>query len=466
MVKKAIFVSMMASVCLMAGGKIVPVSETEPDWGEIFGQARTFYVDRTYVRGSTPYENRNAWAAGGYIGYKTPDYEGLSAAVAIYGTYGFEIHADSLENDFVNGLGTTRYDPSLQGYNGDNYAFIGQAYLNYVYKNTTFKGGRMRLDTPLAGADDARMLPNLFEAVLVTNKDIENTIIIAGHVFRETVGTFSNVYMPHDQTQSGTILALHSGYGLGAELGLSGEFVNMGTIALGDRTQSGFDNSTDGVTVLSAVYTGIEGLKVQAWDYIAWDILNALYLQADYSFKVNEKIGMFIAGQYIREDDIGNYLERLAGAGIGSNYGAAKIGVKYSGLTAYAAYSISGDASGPLNLGTITPWGGMPAFTQGMVTRHQFFADTKAWKVAATYNLKEMGINLKATAYYTSFDMGTGNGYSPGNSWTATEPGFDFIYTPESVKGLQLRFRGNFPRNFTQTDVGWDEYRVIANYNF
>jgi len=37
------------------------------------------------------------------------------------------------------------------------------------------------------------------------------------------------------------------------------------------------------------------------------------------------------------------------------------------------------------------------------------------------------------------------------------------------VKKLQLRFRGNFPRDFadnlTQT-AGWDEYRLIANYNF
>ncbi len=55
----------------------------------------------------------------------------------------------------------------------------------------------------------------------------------------------------------------------------------MGTVALGDNDLNGdgsTDNSTAGVTALAAVYTGIEGLKVQAWDYIAWDILNAVYL--------------------------------------------------------------------------------------------------------------------------------------------------------------------------------------------
>ncbi len=442
------------------------INDGDESNGEIFGQARTFYVDRTYHYAMKSDNNRNSWAAGGYIGYITPVMSGFSAAAAVYGTYGFKLHDLTIEQDFEAGNGTTRYDPSLTGYNGDNYAFIGQAYLNYKTGNTNVKAGRMRLDTPLAGADDARMLPNLFEAALVSNTDIENTTLIAGHVFRETVGTFANVYMPHDRTKAGSMLALHSGYGLGAELGLSGDFVNMGTIALGDETQTGLDNSTAGVTAIAAVYSGIENLKLQAWDYIAWDILNAVYLQADYNFKVNEDVNMFIAGQYINESDIGSYLERLTGAGISSNYGAAKIGVKYKGLTAYAAYSITGDSSGPLNLGTITPWGGMPAFTQGMVTRHQFFADTDAWKVAATYSFKDMGLNLKATAYYTSFDVGTDNAYSPGKSWTATEPGFDIIYTPESIKGLQLRFRGNFPDDFSAGGTGWDEYRLIANYNF
>ena len=425
------------------------VNDGDDNNGEIFGQARSFYVDRTYLGGIK--NNRNAWAVGGYAGYKTPVYNGFSAAAAVYGTYGFEIHDQSLEDDFRDGLGVSRYDPSLQGYNGDNYAFFGQAYLNYKYENTNVKAGRMRLDTPMAGADDARMLPNLFEAALLTNTDIENTTLIAGHVFRETVGTFANVYMPHDKTKAGSTLALQSGYGLGAELGLSGNFVNMGTIALGDETQTGFDNSTAGVSVIAALYNGIENLKIQAWDYIAWDILNDVYLQDDYTFKVNDDVSMFIAGQYINESDIGSYVERLTGTGVNSNYGAAKVGVKYEGLTAYAAYSVTGDSDGAMNGGIITPWGGMPAFTQGMVTRHMFFANTDAWKVAATYNFKEYG--LKASVYYTEFNVGKENTFRADTAWTANEPGFDIQYKVAQVDGLNLRFRGNFPNSFVPKTV-------------
>ena len=461
--KKTLLLSVVASTMMMAGGDVVPapVVTEEADRGEVFGQARSFYVDRTYSFASKPSSNRNAWAAGGYIGYKTPEFSGFTAAVAAYGTYGFELHDDSLKNDFLNGLGTTRYDPSLQGYNGDNYVFIGQAYVNYKYENTNVKAGRMRLDTPLAGADDARMLPNLFEAVLLSNTDVENTTLIAGHVFRETVGTFANVYMPHDYTKPGSMLALQSGYGLGAELGLSGEFVNMGTIALGDETQSGgIDNSTAGVSVLAATYTGFEGVKLQAWDYIAWNILNAVYLEGDYTIGINESAKVKLSAQYINETDIG---DTLAGK-VNTNYVAGKITGVYDAFSAYVALSTTGSNDDTVtNGGVITPWGGMPAYTQGMVTRHQFFANTNAWKVAGVYNLKEYGV--KAVIYHTEFDIGAENTYKPGTAWTASESGWDVTYKVAQVDGLSLRARANYPRDFAP-GTDWDEYRLILNYNF
>jgi hypothetical protein len=129
------------------------------------------------------------------------------------------------------------------------------------------------------------------------------------------------------------------------------------------------------------------------------------------------------------------------------------------------AYSTTGsDSDNTLGSSIVSPWGGMPAFTQGMVTRHQFFADTDAWKVAGNYNFKNFGVNANATLYYCSYDVGKNNPYKDG-TWTATESGFDIKYYPANVKNLQLRFRGNFPRDFAE-GVDWDEYRFIVNYNF
>ena len=109
----------------------------------------------------------------------------------------------------------------------------------------------------------------------------------------------------------------------------------------------------------------------------------------------------------------------------------------------------------------------MSAYTQGMVTRHMFLAGTKAYKLAAGYNFKDLGANLTAMGYYASFDMHKNSGY--GLERTATESGFDVIYNDAIVKNLQLRARGNFPRDFAESaagTTGWSEYRLIANYNF
>ncbi len=456
--RKYLVLSVIVSAVLMAGGEIKPVESVvevaaEPDYGEIFGQSRTFYIDRTYA--GTVNNNRNALATGGYIGYKSPVMNGFSAVVAAYGTYGFDIHSEDADV-----IGSSSYEPSHYGDNFDNYAFIGQAYMNYAFSNTSIKIGRQELNTPMAGADDARMLPNLFEAAVLSNTDVENTTLIAAHVSRETTGTFSNVYSVGDP--SNQALALQSGYGLGFKEGSSGTFANMGTIALGYNDVNGdgsTDNSTAGVTALAAVYTGIEGLKAQLWDYIAWDILNLIYLDADYTWTVTDTVKMTVSGQYINETDIGDTFA----ASVDSDYFGTKIGVSYGALSGYAAYSITGDSDGTMNGGIITPWGGMPAYTQGMVTRHQFFADTDTWKVAGAYKFSDTGI--LASAYYAEFDVGSLNTYKPGKAWTATESGFDISYDVAAVKGLNLKLRANYPRDFAP-DLDWDEYRVIANYNF
>ncbi|GIT99006.1 OprD family outer membrane porin [Sulfurovum sp. TSL1] len=464
--RKYVALSVIASTLLMAGGDIAPVEPAvaveaaEVDYGELFGQFRTFYVDRTYS-GSTN-NNRNALATGGYIGYKTPDFNGLTAAVAVYGTYGFEIHDLSIEDDLANNWAS--YDPTHTGRDGENYAFLGQSYLNYAAGNTNIQVGRQRLDTPLIGADDARMLPNLFEAAVLTNTDIEDTTLILAHVTRETTGTFSNIY---DDSYS---LGFASGYGAGTTLAQSGDFVNMGTVALGTidfrdpTTPDAVDNSTDGVTAAAAIHKGFDGLTLQAWDYYAHDIFNAIYLQGDYGWpcRFNEKVTMNASAQYIGQSDVGG---SLAG-NVDSDYWGVKLGASSGAFSTYVAYSQTGESDGTTSGGIITPWGGMPAFTQGMVTRHQFFSDTDAWKVAGTYSLNELlGADVKASVFYTEFDIGATNSYDYGTAWTASESGWDIQYNVTSVEGLNLRARANYPRDF-KNGLDWDEYRLIVNYSF
>jgi hypothetical protein len=406
--------------------------------GKTSGQIRTFYINRD---DNTKLDKQIATSVGGYLKFETAAYEGLSFGAAFYTT-------NRVLTDFEKDA--TGPNTTLLKNDGSSYSILGEAYLQYKRGNTTFKGGRQKLDTPLAGSDDARMLPNLFEAYLVINTDLPNTTLIGGHVTNFAAGTFANAY-------NGGIVGATAGYTAvpGNTALYQGEFTNMGTWAVGERTA--------GVSVASATYTGIENVKLQAWDYYAYNILNAVYAQADVSWKclITDAIKPSLSAQIIKENGVG---DKLGVDDINSLYAAAQFGVKVSDFSASIAYSeqSKADAGESLQKSTVSPWGGMPTFTQGMVTRHMFLAGTKATKVAATYDFKNMGANVKATAYYATFDLDQNSGLG---DITTKEPGFDIIYNPEAVKNLQLRLRGNFPKQFAD-NRDWDEYRFIANYNF
>lgn len=421
--------------------------------GKASGQIRYFYVDREYQGTAGNKTHRDAMAIGGYLKYETGDFKGLSLGTALYTTNG--LFLESPRDDY------NQNDMTLLGPDNDNYSMVGELYAQYKSGNTTLKGGRQKLDTPMAGSDDARMTPNLFEAYLLVNKDIPNTTIVAGHVTKFAQGSFGRVYN-HTESSAATskLLSVTSGYSYVNSLDQAGEFVNMGTYALGQ--------STNGVSVLSATYTGIENLKLQLWDYYAHDIANIIYGEANLNWKclLSNSIKPSAGVQFIKQNDVG---DSFAGD-VDSLYIAGKLGLQIDNFDVGIAYSEVGKNSSTdskLKNAIITPWGGMPGYTQGMVTRHMFLAGTKAFKVNGGYNFKDLGANLTTSAYYTEFDMDANSGY--GIERTASEAGFDAIYYPEYVKNLQLRFRGNFPRTFAESasgTTGWSEYRFIANYNF
>ena len=427
--------------------------------GKVSGQIREFSISRAYDFSNTVTKDytRTANAIGGHLKYETDSFKGLSFGTAFYTTNGFGLGADKANNPEV--------DPTLLGVDYEGYSILGDAYLGFKYGKTVFKGGRQKLNTPLAGADDARMIPNLFEAYVLSNSDINGLNITLAHATKFAQGTFGRVYS--GATAANQILSATAGYSAVDPDNQVGDFVNMGTYAVG--------TATDGVTVGALTYTGVKNLKVQVWDYYAYDILNAVYGQVDFKWTclLTDSVKPFVSAQIVKEDDVGDkLLKNLGGDGkLDSMYWGAKFGAKVENFTAYVAYSETtknSDSDASYANAIISPWGGMPAFTQGMVTRHVFLAGTKATKVAASYNFKRFGPDFKTVLYYASYDMDKNSGYSKDD---ASESGFDLIYNTGFVKNLQLRVRGNYARDFYNAGnggktVGWDEYRFIANYNF
>jgi len=114
-----------------------------------------------------------ALTAGGIFKYETGSYNGLKFGVAYYGSH--RVGGAFKRQD---GIGTANLDK-----NGNDLAFIGELYLQYNAPNETmFKIGRQRLSTPLMNDHDLRLLPSSYEAAIIRNSAIEDTVIEAGYV--------------------------------------------------------------------------------------------------------------------------------------------------------------------------------------------------------------------------------------------------------------------------------------------
>ncbi len=133
---------------------------------------RTFYFNRSFDKPGA--KDAEAFTVGGIMKYETGKVGNLKAGFAYYGSH-------SLFNiiDRSKGGGT-----SILQSNGDDIAFLGEAYLDYDTGANQVKIGRQRLNGPLMNDHDLRMLPSTYEAAVYRNKSFPNTTLEAGYVDR------------------------------------------------------------------------------------------------------------------------------------------------------------------------------------------------------------------------------------------------------------------------------------------
>jgi len=189
--KKSILLSVAATTMIMAGGTIAPVETIAAEApaaastgefaqalkdGKFTANLRAFYFDRSFDEDNTGNDNATALTVGGIVKYESGSYYGLKFGFAHYSS----TRVGSIFTQ-EEGSGT-----SILGRSGENLAFLGEAYLQYDIGNTMFKVGRQQLSTPLMQNHDLRILPSVYEAAIIRNKDIPDTMIEIGFVDRYT----------------------------------------------------------------------------------------------------------------------------------------------------------------------------------------------------------------------------------------------------------------------------------------
>jgi hypothetical protein len=172
---KKILLSVVAMAALAQG---VLANESFSDAlknGTYSTKARVFYFDRSFDKPGV--DDAQALTAGGIMKYVSGDYYGFKTGFAYYGSHRLGGIWSREE-----GKGT-----SILGRSGEDLSFLGEAYIEYCFchtgmTNTTVKVGRQQLATPLIQNHDLRILPSVYEAAVISNKDIINTDLELGYI--------------------------------------------------------------------------------------------------------------------------------------------------------------------------------------------------------------------------------------------------------------------------------------------
>ena len=422
--------------------------------GKASGQIRAMYI-QTDV-GATSNDPRG-FALGGKLAYETAPLYGISAGAAFY----------TSQDLGTKDKNSNKVDGSLYDESSKSYSLLGQAYLVGSFGKTTVKVGRQQIDTPLAGSDDIRMVPNLFEAALVINTDLPSTTLIGGYVARMAgwdSAAFNNDFTSLGLGTQGQTKASRTAFQSMSRSALGGLVdVDLGHGQVGEK----------GVYAAAAINSSIKDLTLQVWEYYAADVVNAVYLQADYKLGLGAGTTVNLAAQYYNMQGIGKTKDLLKDAALGKvdyNVYGAKANIETSvGLTPYVAYNKVSEQKDGANGGTFVfgAWGGYPEFAMS----EEFWYNSgtnmnggQSYKIGADYSLEKLGLGARTFGLaYTKFDAK--DKYNSNADADASV--FDAVYTCTGalVKNLDAKLAySSIDKKGTASDA--KRLKLIFNYNF
>jgi len=454
--KKALLLSVVASTMIMAGGDIAPVepvvvAEEVSGW-DFSGQAVLYYQTRDVWGNGSLFEQGNLADGGNRVGNSIASagiqlsavnkdlFYGIGAGAELSG-----LGALGLDNEIVNGVVQSAADRS-GGDNGLDDAEITQLYLTYGIGNTSLKVGRQLLPkalSPFAFSEGWSVFKNTFEAALIVNTDITDTVLVGAYVYR-----------------SNSIFNL-------------GEWSDISAVG-------GAAAAEDGVWMLTAANKSIENLTLTGTWYFASDMVvgaadaNVLWGDAKYGFGENMYgLVLGVQGGAVLTDE-----PLIGGAGglqiQDTTAFGAKIGGNFEYFDASIAYSSVDDGTVNIeNFGTNvkTPLYTQLIFNQNTIKRDSDTIVVRAGikglggKFGIAYNYSDLGNT--ALPSVTGLNFGSGE-YSE----------LDLTYKVKVLDDSTTLFAGYVYQNdqrdakvvngldIAATDFDQNMLRFWARYNF
>ncbi|MCW9026294.1 MAG: OprD family outer membrane porin, partial [Thiovulaceae bacterium] len=347
---------------------------------------------------------------------------------------------------------------------------LGQAYLQYDISKTSIKIGRQLFESVFTKSNDTKMIPNTFDGVSATIKDIPDSIIQLGYFTDQKL---------RDHTSSHDVLAVS---------------VDDNTTSIREdwngNDDSGVNKSlttdligNDNKLIIATLTNkSIKNLKANVSVAIIPDVLTNATLEAHYRINVGGDLVVAPGFRYMQQIDNLDSATNVASlkgsssvdgyddpTSLDSSLIAIRLDIKDKAFLFRLGYSAIEDAAD-----IIAPWRGFPTagFTRAMA-QYNWYANTKTYMARVGYNFDKAGIikgfNIFARYAIQDFD----------DSKDAVQADSSILHLDAMQnigKNLQAKVRIGLvsadddivKENLggTKTDVSYNEYRFELNYFF
>lgn len=362
---------------------------------------RTYYLDSRRENS----HDREAWAIGGALEYRTGAlFDWFSLGATVYTSQ--KLHGPSDKD------GTLLLKSGQKGYTA-----LGEAYVNArLGSNINLRAWRQTLDLPYVNRRDNRMSPNTFEAYTLREGGGEHLKYIVGHITRMKQRNASSF-----------------------------DYISEA---------AGADDTNKGLSMLGALYSFNQNIKIGAINHHAWDVMNIFYIEGHAAWDLGQETALQVAAQFtdqrsIGDELIGNFETGMAGIKLDASY--------KSTILTLARTSVDNNAS------IRSPFGGYPGFAS-IIIQDFNRAGEDAWLIGLSCEFSRIGLD-GLSAFTTFVDSDTPDNGSAGSP-DQQELDFtvDYRFSGDSLEGLWIRTRAAFVDQNGSGAEDINDYRIVVNY--
>jgi outer membrane porin, OprD family len=367
--------------------------------GNMDAEIKLFFYDISKKMSPDAY----ATALGGYLKYTTDTKNPLFASV--------RFHTSNPIGDNLNKMGTSLFNNDK---NGEALTTISESFIAYKTKSRVMKLGNFMLKTPMMNDDTTRIVPWSYQGFAYTGESIKDMKVQLYYI--NAIRSFTSDTYKKESA--------------------SGEF--------GDS----------GISMLSFHYTGINGLKAQAFYYYAPDLYSTFVAQTDYEVSVDKNHLFCIGAQYFNSGNGGEYADtENRNGGDDINLLAIRTSVDTEDWMISINYSQNFGVSG-----IVKGYGGLAkVYTTSMIANGRSNFKPETWMLKSSYNLPLGSHDSEIAFRLTNTQVND----SRGDGFNAYYFHFKHYFTKEA--SIYLRYE-NLDYTSTKSDAAY--FRAIASYRF